>query len=133
MTARHYLLIRPGTPEEEAASWKFLKWMVRKDIPLDPRGWFGWPSRKDIVDRADFKAWEASIGINAAVAVQSAAQSREIAIKHDIAIYQINMRHYYAIFRGEVSAEEGLAAAIEEIRPIFIEKDTPLIEDEIFE
>ena len=133
VTARHYLLIRPGTPEEEAASWEFLKWMVRKDIPLDPRGWFGWPSRKDIVDREDFKAWEASIGINASVAVQSAAQSRELGIKHNLAMYNINMRYFYAIFRGNVSAEEGLAANNEEIRPFLLREDTPLNVDEIFE
>lgn len=49
-----YLAVRKSTPEEEAVSWKFIKWISRKDVGL-PAGPYGYPVRKDIIEREDFR------------------------------------------------------------------------------
>ncbi|MBN1461104.1 MAG: extracellular solute-binding protein [Armatimonadetes bacterium] len=51
---RLYLAICRSSPEEERASWEFVKWMSRRDISL-PAAFAGFPCRKDLVDREDFK------------------------------------------------------------------------------
>jgi multiple sugar transport system substrate-binding protein len=53
-TRRLYLLIRKSTPEKEAASWEFLKWVSRKDIPITAADTFV-PCRKDVAEIAGFK------------------------------------------------------------------------------
>ncbi|HUW61268.1 MAG TPA: extracellular solute-binding protein [Candidatus Bathyarchaeia archaeon] len=50
-----YLVIRKSTPEEEKASWEFVKWISRKDISM-PQTWAGYPCRIDFAERKDFKA-----------------------------------------------------------------------------
>ncbi|MCX5769590.1 MAG: extracellular solute-binding protein [Candidatus Hydrogenedentes bacterium] len=50
-----YLAIRKSTPEEEKASWEFVKWISRKDVSM-PEEWSGYPCRIDFVGRKDFKA-----------------------------------------------------------------------------
>lgn len=51
-----YLAVRKSTPEQEAASWKLIKWISRKDVAL-PSALHGYPVRKDFVDREDFAAF----------------------------------------------------------------------------
>jgi ABC-type glycerol-3-phosphate transport system substrate-binding protein len=51
---RQYLVIRRSTAEKQAASWRFIKWIGRKDAPL-PEIWMGYPCRKDIVGRPEVK------------------------------------------------------------------------------
>lgn len=50
-----YLAVRRSTPEKEAASWEFIKWISRKDAPL-PNPLSGFPCRTDVPERNDFKA-----------------------------------------------------------------------------
>ena len=52
-TRRLYFAVRKSTPILEEASWKFVKWMSRKDISL-PDQLVGFPCRKDIVEHPDF-------------------------------------------------------------------------------
>jgi ABC-type glycerol-3-phosphate transport system substrate-binding protein len=55
----HYrinLAVRKSSPEQEAASWEFVKWMCRKDISA-PDFWFGYPCRKDFIERDDLQAY----------------------------------------------------------------------------
>jgi len=49
---RSYLAIRKSTPEKEAASWKLIKWISRKDAPI-PAQWKGFPCRKDMATRPE--------------------------------------------------------------------------------
>jgi len=51
---RRYFAIRRSTPQEEAAAWKFVKWMTRPGVSL-PAKWDVFPARKSIVNRPDFK------------------------------------------------------------------------------
>lgn len=53
---RLYFAIRKGSDAEERSSWELIKWLVRKDVSM-PRAPLGFPCRKDIVDRPEFKAW----------------------------------------------------------------------------
>ncbi len=50
-----YLGIRRDTPEREAASWEFVKWMSRRDVSL-PSTVNAFPCRRDFIEREDFKA-----------------------------------------------------------------------------
>lgn len=43
-----FLAVRRSTPEREAASWAFVKWLSRKDAPLPP-GYHGIGCRRDVV------------------------------------------------------------------------------------
>ena len=56
---RLYLAVRKSTPEEERASWELIKWISRRDVAM-PKGWGGYPARKDFIEREDFKARAAS-------------------------------------------------------------------------
>ena len=55
-----FLAVRKSTPEKEAASWEFLKWMCRQGISTQLEGspnavepfWYAWPARKDYEDDA---------------------------------------------------------------------------------
>jgi ABC-type glycerol-3-phosphate transport system substrate-binding protein len=47
---RLYFAIRRSTPNEEKASWEFVKWMSRPDVAI-PNNWTGYPCRKDIFKR----------------------------------------------------------------------------------
>lgn len=51
-----YLAIRRSTPEQERASWEFVKWINRPEADL-PSYWLGFPCRKDFLDRDDAIAW----------------------------------------------------------------------------
>jgi ABC-type glycerol-3-phosphate transport system substrate-binding protein len=54
---RHYLAIGKSTPEKEAASWEFVKWVTRADAPHPDRSQFFQVScRKDLLDRKDIQA-----------------------------------------------------------------------------
>jgi ABC-type glycerol-3-phosphate transport system substrate-binding protein len=50
-----FLAVRRSTPEREAASWKLIKWLSRKDMPL-PSGNFGLGCRTDIVTHPELLA-----------------------------------------------------------------------------
>ncbi|NUN98479.1 MAG: extracellular solute-binding protein [Candidatus Omnitrophica bacterium] len=54
---RHYLVIGKSTPEKEAASWEFVKWMVRAEAPHPPQAqFFGISCRKDLIERPEVRA-----------------------------------------------------------------------------
>lgn len=55
-TGRVYLGIRKSSPEKEAASWRLVKWLMRKDAPL-PGAVALLPPRPDVLKRPDFVAW----------------------------------------------------------------------------
>jgi ABC-type glycerol-3-phosphate transport system substrate-binding protein len=57
----NYLVICKSTPEEEKASWEFVKWISRKDVSM-PQEWGGYPCRIDFPERTDFKAIAANFG-----------------------------------------------------------------------
>jgi multiple sugar transport system substrate-binding protein len=50
---RLYLAVRKSTPEKEAASWEFIKWVCRKDsTPVrNVPSRFTFPARKDLLER----------------------------------------------------------------------------------
>lgn len=52
---RLYLAVRDSTPEQEAASWEFIKWISRPDVSL-PQVIAGFPVRRDFTSRDDFRA-----------------------------------------------------------------------------
>jgi ABC-type glycerol-3-phosphate transport system substrate-binding protein len=52
---RMYLAIRRASPEEERASWEFVKWISRRDVSM-PRALGRIPARRDFVERGDFQA-----------------------------------------------------------------------------
>jgi ABC-type glycerol-3-phosphate transport system substrate-binding protein len=45
-----YLAVRSATPEYEAASWQFIKWLVRPDAPL-PAAFVSMPCRKSFAEK----------------------------------------------------------------------------------
>ncbi len=49
----YYLAVRKSTPEKEKASWRLVKWLTRKDAPLQNAP-IGYPCRKDVIERKDF-------------------------------------------------------------------------------
>ncbi|GMV90936.1 MAG: hypothetical protein AMXMBFR82_07140 [Candidatus Hydrogenedentota bacterium] len=51
---RRYFAIRKSTPQQEMASWKFVKWMTREGISL-PTNWDVFPCRSNITGREDFR------------------------------------------------------------------------------
>ena len=52
---RYYLAVRRSTPEKEAASWAFIKWICRKDVSVERTrpSRLTFPCRKDMVERPD--------------------------------------------------------------------------------
>lgn len=75
--SRIYLAIRRSTPEKEAASWELVKWLTRADISL-PDFWFGYPSRKDLVQREDFDKWIAQFCDGFEEVIVSSLSSRQL-------------------------------------------------------
>jgi ABC-type glycerol-3-phosphate transport system substrate-binding protein len=71
---RQYLVIRRSTAEKQAASWRFVKWISRKDAPL-PEVWTGFPCRKDIVGRPEVKKSQDPSYQNLALFMESASHS----------------------------------------------------------
>lgn len=72
---RYFLAVRRSTPEREAASWEFIKWISRRDVTL-PDVWYGFPCRKDLLMRDDFKRFAARSCQDFRIAFQSMALSR---------------------------------------------------------
>lgn len=55
-TARLFLAVRRSSPEEERASWEFIKWIVRRDAP-PPATWYGVPARRDVWNEPHIERW----------------------------------------------------------------------------
>ncbi len=49
-----FFAVRKSDAAHEAAAWKFVKWMTRKDVGT-PAEWMGYPARSDFILREDFK------------------------------------------------------------------------------
>ena len=60
---RLYLAVRKSTPEQEAASWEFIKWVNRSNAPF-PNFWYGFPCRKDTITRPDFEQWASTMCVD---------------------------------------------------------------------
>lgn len=77
-----FLAVRRSTPEKEAASWKFVKWINRKDITLGGQSdlWFAWPARKDYRDPAEVvsRAFGDDVNIDRDIMIQAAAWTRAV-------------------------------------------------------
>jgi ABC-type glycerol-3-phosphate transport system substrate-binding protein len=51
---RIYLAVRKSTKEEEAASWRLIKWFNRDDVTI-PGYWYGYPVAKKILERPELQ------------------------------------------------------------------------------
>jgi ABC-type glycerol-3-phosphate transport system substrate-binding protein len=109
---RLYFSVRKATPAEEKASWELIKWLVRKDVSV-PRTPLGYPCRKDIVDRPEFKA----LAQNGPQGLEVLFTTTEIA--HDLGPFVLNRgQALYAwgeglltLFAGERDYEGVMADA----------------------
>ncbi len=71
---RLYLAVRKSTPEKEAASWEFIKWVNRADAPL-PEYWNGYPCRADFWQRVDVQQWQTGLCQDAEAIFRSSGHS----------------------------------------------------------
>ncbi|MFP6581875.1 MAG: extracellular solute-binding protein, partial [Candidatus Hydrogenedentota bacterium] len=85
-----YLAVRPGTPEEEYASFRLIEWLTRKDVPL-PDFWFGAPYRVDLPEQPGFEKWSQKFGPNHGVFIDIAARSRQADVQFSGMTYRRTM------------------------------------------
>jgi ABC-type glycerol-3-phosphate transport system substrate-binding protein len=76
---RQYLAVRKSTPEQEAASWRLIKWISRRDASL-PERWQGFPARKDIVEWPEVAKMEDPTYKNLPLLVDSTSISKTLAL-----------------------------------------------------
>ena len=58
-----YMAVRKATPEEQQASWKFIRWFCRESISV-PWRYNGYPCTKSLLTRPEFRATETGRGRN---------------------------------------------------------------------
>lgn len=132
--ARLFLAVRKSTPEKEAASWEFVKWINRPDAAL-PEFWFGNPVRKDFIEREDFKKW-----------TETACQDFEIAFKamswlatgSDLywslwTVDEITRPNLRAAFKDEITFETCMSNIEREIVKLRLPKFAPVQFDRLLE
>ena len=131
MGYRHYLAIRKITPEKEAASWEFVKWMARRDISL-PDFWFGYPCRKDLPETEGFERWSRSLSDGTNEIIASMQRSRQVLppIRGDSVRAFDQLLNLY--FTGERSLEETVDALERQAENLFVSRRRTVKSDELF-
>lgn len=109
---RLYVAIRRSTPEQERASWEFIKWISRADVSM-PRALGRIPARADFAGRADFRTRASSGPMGLHVLYESAAHSVDYG-PHLRGRFNAFFAWYGAVseaIKGNVTLDQALAAA----------------------
>lgn len=115
-----FFAIRKSTPEKQAASWEFIKWMLRPDVSLNAQqkgpAALNHPCRRDLTARPDFKAKLAPFAQNCEVAFLTQSWVRDYRDKRITApgVYSHLRWLVNEMFAGERSFEEIMAKAEKE-------------------
>lgn len=109
-----FVAVRRSTPEKEAASWEFVKWVTRKDSP-QPSPWGGYPTRKDVIESEEYRKIAAGSFQNLDLLYTMAGAMVEIGpstiFGRSRAIDETAANAAYQIVFGNAPAAKTLAAA----------------------
>jgi ABC-type glycerol-3-phosphate transport system substrate-binding protein len=111
-----YLAVRRSSPEKEAASWEFIKWISRKDAPL-PNPLSGFPCRKDVPERNDFNAAVSELCPGLEIAWYSNAHLVSPGPPNLLGrkeAFETLTRHFDEVLRGNADPIQALTRGFEE-------------------
>jgi multiple sugar transport system substrate-binding protein len=114
-----YLCVRKSTPEREAASWKFVKWIARRDSG-PAKKFEGYLCRKDVTKRPDFKSLPLADKTNIEVALDAASSSCDPAphLGGKLVALGFLRESFNNALDGKVSYEEGVVEAFKKVNAV---------------
>ncbi|MDX9974507.1 MAG: extracellular solute-binding protein [FCB group bacterium] len=114
-----YLCVRKSTPEREAASWEFIKWVIRKDSPF-PEVYDGYLCRADLPKRPDIDKAPLAGKINIDAALHSVADSIDPAphLAGRMLAFGLLRSSFNDAIQGKVSYEEGIVQVAEKLNAL---------------
>ncbi len=125
----YYLAVRKSTPEEERASWEFIKWITRADAPLPRDPGTGFSCRRDFVEREDFKVMESQPLVGLRTTYTDVDRLRDWGPRNVKGRYEalrlFFSRYFKPALLGQMPMEEALTKGAEEANKLMMTLHDP--------